>query len=305
MFPWDSDLDFCVGEEGVRELGTWWNMTVHSFSARELGLALDDDEHTHDWNRARQSSDSKEDITSSMSEPEGLEAGVWTKVLEEGKKYLLEVNPHYTDTSTSDKHNVIDARWIDTATGLFIDITTVHPVPSSASAKSAEKHKIFLGQGEERSRASENEEDEEARIRGAKEMYTKDTHLYTTSSLFPLRQSIFEGTRVYVPYAYEQLLLEEYGPRALIETQFGNYEFDRDTKEWAVTLEAGSTHKSDIEKDNRKNDAAGRSSKSGVKPEQKPTKAEEGRARDNAGEKVYTPIPGSIGDVHIVPGGVS
>lgn len=300
IFPWDSDLDFCVGEEGVRELGTWWNMTVHSFSARELGLALDDDEYTHGWNHPRQGSSSEEDIMSSMSEPEGLANGEWNRVVEEGKKYLLEVNPHYTDFSTSDKHNVIDARWIDTATGLFIDITTVHPVPSSASAKSVEKHMVFLAQGEEYPIGKE-----EARSRTSKEMYTKDTHLYTTSSLFPLRQSTFEGTRVYVPYAYEQLLLEEYGPRALIETWFGSYKFDRDTRKWVDTSGVGDTRKSDVEKENEKDDAAGRSRKGGMKPERKPTEAEEGNARDNAGEKVYKPSPGSIGDVHIVPGGAS
>lgn len=43
----------------------------------------------------------------------------------EGRIYLLEINPHYVLRVTEDKLNVIDARWIDTDTGLFIDITTV------------------------------------------------------------------------------------------------------------------------------------------------------------------------------------
>jgi len=47
--------------------------------------------------------------------------------IREGRTYLLEVNPHYTIRTTSDKLNVIDARWIDTETGLFIDISTVRP----------------------------------------------------------------------------------------------------------------------------------------------------------------------------------
>lgn len=42
-----------------------------------------------------------------------------------GRTYMLEVNPHYTIRSTHDVLNVIDARWIDTSSGLFIDITTV------------------------------------------------------------------------------------------------------------------------------------------------------------------------------------
>lgn len=40
------------------------------------------------------------------------------------QEYLLEVNPHYVN-ATKDSNNAIDARWIDTRTGLFIDITTL------------------------------------------------------------------------------------------------------------------------------------------------------------------------------------
>lgn len=43
------------------------------------------------------------------------------------RDYMLEVNPKYTDPSYDDDLNVIDARWIDYKTGLFIDITAVRP----------------------------------------------------------------------------------------------------------------------------------------------------------------------------------
>ena len=42
-----------------------------------------------------------------------------------GRTYVLEVNPNYVIRSTADKSNVIDARWIDMNTGLFIDITAL------------------------------------------------------------------------------------------------------------------------------------------------------------------------------------
>lgn len=50
----------------------------------------------------------------------------------EGCFYLLEVNPHFEHRDQDDALNVIDARWIDTKSGLFIDITaarynTDHP----------------------------------------------------------------------------------------------------------------------------------------------------------------------------------
>jgi hypothetical protein len=42
-----------------------------------------------------------------------------------GRTYILEINPNYVVKSTQDTLNRIDARWIDTSSGLFIDITAV------------------------------------------------------------------------------------------------------------------------------------------------------------------------------------
>ncbi|KAI9717924.1 MAG: hypothetical protein M1812_004451 [Candelaria pacifica] len=43
----------------------------------------------------------------------------------QGRTYMLEINPHYVKRGIEDRLNVIDGRWIDTETGMFIDITTV------------------------------------------------------------------------------------------------------------------------------------------------------------------------------------
>lgn len=43
----------------------------------------------------------------------------------EKRDYMLEINPKYVDGSYKDKLNVIDGRWIDILTGLFIDITAI------------------------------------------------------------------------------------------------------------------------------------------------------------------------------------
>lgn len=42
---------------------------------------------------------------------------------------MLEINPGYVNGSPDDWLNVIDGRWIDTETGVFIDITTARPKP--------------------------------------------------------------------------------------------------------------------------------------------------------------------------------
>lgn len=42
-----------------------------------------------------------------------------------GREYLLEINPNYSNREQTDTLNLIDARWIDTESGMFIDITAV------------------------------------------------------------------------------------------------------------------------------------------------------------------------------------
>lgn len=121
-----------------------------------------------------------------------------------GKTYLLEINPHYVDGSTQDSLNVIDARWIDVDTGLFIDITTLR-----------------------RDRTAESTGD-------FGKLICKDKHHYLHSEIFPLRDTVFEGMNVKVPYAYSQILEEEYGPEALTETEFEGHRFDEGRGEWVL-----------------------------------------------------------------------
>ncbi|MCJ1273032.1 hypothetical protein MMC21_000821 [Puttea exsequens] len=101
------------------------------------------------------------------------------------RDYLLEVNPKYTDPSYEDYLNVIDARWIDIDTGLFIDITAVRP--------HYEKPDVIC---------------------------SKDKHEENIQDLFPLRDSLFEGQQVKIPYNYAKLLTMEYGKASLTKTKF-------------------------------------------------------------------------------------
>lgn len=41
------------------------------------------------------------------------------------RRFLLEINPNFVLRTKADVDNVIDARWIDMSSGLFIDITSV------------------------------------------------------------------------------------------------------------------------------------------------------------------------------------
>jgi phosphorylcholine metabolism protein LicD len=101
------------------------------------------------------------------------------------RDYLLEINPHYSNGSRTDKLNVIDARWVDTESGLFIDITTVHPV---------EKREGWLE--------------------------CKDGHTFKDDDIFPLRTSTYEGVTAKVPNKFEEVLVAEYGRKSLTQTKF-------------------------------------------------------------------------------------
>jgi len=122
-----------------------------------------------------------------------------------GRDYMLEINPHCRNGSLKDRFNVIDARWIDTETGLFIDITSLR----------------------------RNETAQKEGKSGA--MMVKDKHHYMLNDIFPLRESLFEDTPVKIPYAYADLLLEEYGPDALTLKDFEHHHFDQERLEWIPT----------------------------------------------------------------------
>ncbi|KAJ5157190.1 uncharacterized protein N7482_008290 [Penicillium canariense] len=119
-----------------------------------------------------------------------------------GRTYLLEINPNYVVRSEKDRLNVIDARWIDKSSGLFIDITAVR-------------------------------KDEGKRQRGDSEaLMCKDRHHYQESQIFPLRESYFEEVPVKIPYSYVELLEEEYGANSLTNKDFQGHKFNEDTKIW-------------------------------------------------------------------------
>jgi LicD family len=105
-------------------------------------------------------------------------------------EYLLEVNPNFLERSRSnDPDNIIDARWIDMTTGLFIDITAVLEIQ-----KESEKEAWHL--------------------------LVKDGHYYRKDTVLPLKKSKFEMEEVYIPRHASVILAHEYGKDALSRTTF-------------------------------------------------------------------------------------
>ncbi|KAK5165904.1 mannosyltransferase [Saxophila tyrrhenica] len=106
---------------------------------------------------------------------------------------------------------MIDARWNDMDVGLFIDITTLR------------RNKTADALGTD----------------GA--MMVKDKHHYMYDDIFPLRDSVFEGVAVKVPFAYTDVLIEEYGADALTKRIFYNFVFDAEKGEWIGQARSGTT----------------------------------------------------------------
>ncbi|EQL02401.1 mannosylphosphorylation protein [Ophiocordyceps sinensis CO18] len=119
-----------------------------------------------------------------------------------GRYFLLDINPHFKHRETDDTLNLIDARWIDMATGLFIDIT-------------AARYHLDHPAGE-----------------GV--LYDKNGHEYRDTYVFPLRNTTFEGVPVMIPFKYQEMLESEYGEEALTKQKFKGHVFDQEDMQWVL-----------------------------------------------------------------------
>ncbi|KAG9234576.1 mannosylphosphate transferase [Amylocarpus encephaloides] len=108
-------------------------------------------------------------------------------------EYLLDVNPNSADRLRGDGQNVIDARWIDTRNGLFIDITGL------AETNPSMQPGIWS---------------------------CKNLHRYHTKDIYPLRETEFEGVPALVPYSLDRVLTQEYHQKAFTKTEHEGHRSD-------------------------------------------------------------------------------
>ncbi|KAL1997401.1 hypothetical protein VTN49DRAFT_841 [Thermomyces lanuginosus] len=115
------------------------------------------------------------------------------------REYLLDVNPWAYFRDRGPGHNIIDARWIDTRSGLYIDITGLSVLQPDKAPDVWE---------------------------------CKNRHKYRTEDLYPMRRSTFEGMSALIPYNYQDILTEEYGDKALAKTAFLAHTWDPNKGLW-------------------------------------------------------------------------
>ena len=141
------------------------------------------------------------------------------------RDYMLEVNPKYTDPSYDDSLNVIDARWIDIETGLFIDITAVRPHMTKKGimcSKDQHEEKVTFS-------LLPLESSQHSPPSAPPRSLTEPPQV---EDLFPLRDSIFEDQPVKIPYNYDSLLTQEYGNAALTKATYSDHHFNSTSMEW-------------------------------------------------------------------------
>jgi LicD family len=140
--------------------------------------------------------DMQMDVTSLQTLAEEYNSTIWTAIpasagiYSEPRDYLLDVNPFWMERVHGDGANFIDARFIDTRNGLYVDITALTELDPRNSPNLVS---------------------------------CKNFHNYRIQDLYPLQETRFEGTKAKVPSNYKGILADEYGKQSLLRAHFNSY----------------------------------------------------------------------------------
>ncbi|KAL2255825.1 hypothetical protein VTK26DRAFT_2654 [Humicola hyalothermophila] len=175
--PWDYDLDVQVGGLTLARMARELNGTVHAYrywdEEEEEGR-----EEEGGGGEEEEGEDDDDDDEQGRKRRGGRQ--------KEGH-YLLDVNPHWSSLGRGRGLNVIDARWIDVSTGMYVDITGL----------------------------MERDPDRAPGV-----VSCKNFHAYRVGDLYPLRETEFEGVPALVPFEFENILMGEYGAKSLVTTEW-------------------------------------------------------------------------------------
>lgn len=154
--------------------------------------------------------------------------------------YFVDVSPYFYDRSHGDGANVIDARFIDVETGLYVDITGLaisddYAVSTKVGRKSRELHQVFDPEYNAKIESARKDSgmDEYVQLLAKQEhqlwekghLYNcKNFHFYLQSELEPLMETHFEGERAYVPRSFEAIIKREYS-KGLVNRLFKDWLF--------------------------------------------------------------------------------
>lgn len=155
--------------------------------------------------------------------------------------YYIDVNPHFMHRDDKNRQNIIDARFIDISSGMYVDITGLTVTSYTENENEQEEINTKLlpvvlpEYSVELNSASDNPEkllvlnnklkDLENHMKDQGDILScKNRHFYTTEDLSPLLLTTFEGELTFVPMRFERILEREY-KKGLIHKHYNNWSF--------------------------------------------------------------------------------
>lgn len=160
-------------------------------------------------------------------------------------QYLVDVSSNFFNREKQNGNNAIDARFIDIDTGFYVDITGLSFTNSSKTISAKEKTSTELNQmlnpnylQDEQSTTVDLNSLHEKLDQRKKELWTnkeifncKNNHFYELNELSPLKMTLFEGIKAYVPQNYEGILKREYR-KGLYNKIYNRHSFKPFLKLW-------------------------------------------------------------------------
>ncbi|ODQ65406.1 hypothetical protein NADFUDRAFT_11497, partial [Nadsonia fulvescens var. elongata DSM 6958] len=142
-------------------------------------------------------------------------------------RYFIEVGSWYVERSRGNGNNIIDARFIDTRSGMYLDITglTYAETPKGETLKNLRKPEDRV--------VGENKQKPKSKWDGLPQFGCKNGHRYNLDEISPLRRTLFEGVPAYIPNAYTELLRREY-PKGLTSNKYQSFHFISPIQDWVT-----------------------------------------------------------------------
>ncbi|WPK24025.1 hypothetical protein PUMCH_001279 [Australozyma saopauloensis] len=153
--------------------------------------------------------------------------------------YFIDVSPHFMNRADIAGSNVIDARFIDVETGMYVDITAlsltceleldfltdieklhslVDPKYSEVCSSALHRDTMLRIYHEDLHRR------EHRAVADKKLVNCKNNHFYHLEALSPLQETSFEGALALVPRDFMPILRAEY-PKGMLFKHFNNWSF--------------------------------------------------------------------------------
>lgn len=147
-------------------------------------------------------------------------------------QFLLDVGSLIFHRDRDNGENVIDARFIDVRSGIYIDLTALTFTDAAKQitlkeASDLELAKVLASANGVATASYEELCQSRAALWNSQRLYNcKNEHFYTTEEITPLSLTLFEGIEAYVPRQHEQMLQREYGPKCTTSTSYRQWRFD-------------------------------------------------------------------------------